>query len=67
MMNVIINIGICMWNPTGFPIVVGGHSPHPAIFFEPPPPRIKTDAPLWGTHPLKNEAPHLKNKPPIET
>ena len=44
----------------------GGTLPHPAIFFEPPPP-IKTNAPLWGTHPLKNEAPHLKNKPPIET
>ena len=41
----------------------GGATPHPTIFFNPPPP-IKTDA-RHGVHPpFKNEAPHLKNKHP---
>ena len=54
----------------GFPIMEGAWetpSPHPMIFFKAP--SIKTDAP-HGMYspppppPLKNEAPHLKNKPP---
>ena len=54
---------------TGFPIVRGGgHEGAPPAsynFFRKPP--TKTDAlPLGATPPLKNEAPHLKNKSPIE-
>ena len=43
-----------------------GSSPHLTIFFEPPPP-TKTNAPPWTPPTLKNEGPHLKNKPLIET
>ena len=35
----------------------GGRAWGPTIFFENPPPPIKTDAPQWGAPPLKNEAP----------
>ena len=51
---------------TGFPIVEGGMGGcHPSYnSFQ------KTDALPWGARtpppPLKNEAPHLKNKLPIE-
>ena len=56
---------------TGFHIVGGhGSTPHPTNFFWtlPPPSPIKTDAlPHEMPPPLKNEAPHLKNKLSIET
>ena len=40
--------------------------PHLTIFFELLPPPTRMDAP-HGHPPLKNEAPHLKNKPPNKT
>ena len=45
---------------------MGGTPPHLTIFFELLPPPTKTNAPHRHP-PLKNEAPHLKNKPPIKT
>ena len=47
--------------------IVGRHG---GRFFSnpPPPPSIKTDTPPWGAPlPLKNEAPHLKNNPLLQS
>ena len=66
-LHILTNLCRARHASTGFPIVGGGEGhPPPILQFFPKPRPIKTDPP-WATLSLKNEAPHLKTNPPLES